>query len=157
MVTKNDRIEDVTFWPIDMPITNPFVVATGTRVVAENVFVRITLSNGICGYGEAAPFPEVGGEDRSSCLQALTHLAPSLIGRSVHDYQVLSHHLAEQAPSHPAARCGIETALLDAHCRARAIPLWKIWGGADVRPRDTDITIPIATQEKTLSLCPRLV
>jgi L-alanine-DL-glutamate epimerase-like enolase superfamily enzyme len=30
--------------------------------------------------------------------------------------------------------------------------MWQLWGGADVRPRDTDITIPIATQEKTLSL-----
>lgn len=42
---KNDRIEDITLWPIDMPITAPFIVAMGTRVVAENVFVRITLSN----------------------------------------------------------------------------------------------------------------
>ena len=149
---KNDCIEDVTFWPIDMPITDPFVVATGTRVVAENVFVRITLSNGTYGYGEAAPFPEVGGEDRESCLLALAHLAPSLIGRSVHDYQGLGHHLTEQAPSQPAARCGIETALLDAHCRATGIPLWQVWGGTDVRPRNTDITIPITTQEKTLSL-----
>lgn len=149
---KNDGIEDVAFWPIDMPITDPFVVATGTRVVAENVFVRITLGDGTFGYGEAAPFPEVGGEDRESCLRSLAHLAPLLIGRSVHDYQKLGRHLGEQAPSHPAARCGIETALLDAHCRATGIPLWRIWGGADVRPRDTDITIPIATLENTLSL-----
>jgi len=149
---KNDCIEDVTFWPIDMPITDPFVVATGTRVVAENVFVRLTLSNGTYGYGEAAPFPEVGGEDRESCLRALAHLAPLLIGQSVQDYQKLGRLLAEQAPFFPAARCGIETALLDAHCRATGIPLWRIWGCADVRPRDTDITLPIATLEKTLSL-----
>ena len=149
---KNHDIEDVTFWPIDIPTTDPFVVTTGTRAVAENVFVRITLSNGTYGYGEAAPFPEVGGEDRASCLQALAHIAPSLIGESVHTYQELSCHLAKQAPHQPAARCGIETALLDAHCRTTAIPLWQFWGGADVRPRVTDITIPIATQEKTLSL-----
>ncbi|OQW30029.1 MAG: dipeptide epimerase [Nitrospira sp. SG-bin1] len=149
---KNDCIENVTFWPIDTPVTDPFVVSTGTRIAAENVFVRITLSNGIHGYGEAAPFPEVGGEDRWSCLQSLARLAPSLIGRSVRDYQSLAHYLAEQAPAQPSARCGIETALLDAHCRATGIPLWRLWGGADVRPRVTDITIPIATQEKTLSL-----
>lgn len=148
----NDYIEEVTFWSVDISTTDPFVVAIGTRDVAENVFVRITLSNGHCGYGEAAPFPEVGGEDRTSCLQALAHLAPSLIGRLVHDYQALGHHLSQQAPSQPAARCGIETALLDAYCRATAIPLWQFWGGADVRSRVTDITIPIATQEKTLSL-----
>lgn len=150
--TKDNYIENVTFWPVDMATTDPFIVATGTRVVAENVFVRITLSTGTEGYGEAAPFPEVGGEDRESCLQALAHLAPSLIGHSIHDCEELGRHLAEQAPSQPAARCAIETALLDAYCRATAIPLWQFWGAADVRPRITDITIPIASHEKTLSL-----
>ena len=149
---KNTSIQEVTFWPIDLPMTDPFVVATGIRAVAENIVVRITLNNGIVGYGEAAPFPEVGGEDRSSCLQAFAHLTPSLIGHPVHDYEELGRHLAEQAPSQPAARCAIETALLDAYCRAAGIPLWQCWGGVDVRPRVTDITIPIATQDKTLSL-----
>ncbi len=59
----------------------PVVVATDARVVAENIFVRITLSDGACGYGEAAPFPEVGGEDREPCLNALSSPAPSLISR----------------------------------------------------------------------------
>jgi L-alanine-DL-glutamate epimerase-like enolase superfamily enzyme len=149
---KDNYIEAVTFWPTDIATTDPFVVATGTRVVAENVFVRITLSNGIEGYGEAAPFPEVGGEDRESCLHALSHLTPSLIGHPIHDCKELGRHLTEQVPSQPAARCAIETALLDAHCRAMAIPLWQFWGAADVRPRITDITIPIGTQEKTVSL-----
>ncbi|MBH0207717.1 MAG: dipeptide epimerase, partial [Nitrospira sp.] len=48
---KNDHIENVTFWPIDIPVTDPFVVATGTRVIAENVFVRIRLNDGTKGYG----------------------------------------------------------------------------------------------------------
>ncbi|MBL8037448.1 MAG: dipeptide epimerase [Nitrospira sp.] len=149
---KSDHIEDVTFWPIDIPTTDPFAVATGTRAVAENVFVRVTLNNGTEGFGEAAPFPEVGTEDRESCLQTLADLAPSLIGRPIRDYQEISRHLAERVPSQPAARCSIETALLDAYCRATAIPLWQFWGGADVHPRVTDITIPITTREKTLSL-----
>ncbi|MFO0701395.1 MAG: dipeptide epimerase [Nitrospira sp.] len=149
---KNACINEVTFWPVDLPVTDPFVVATGTRNVAENVFVRVTLNDGSCGYGEAAPFPEVGGEDRESCLKALAHLTPSLIGRIVHNDHELGRQLAEQAPAQPAARCSIETAVLDAHCRTMGIPLWRVWGGADVRPRVTDITIPIATQEKTLAL-----
>lgn len=145
-------IRQVEFWPITIPITDPFVVATGSRVIAENVFVRLVLGDGTCGYGEAAPFPEVGGESRQSCLDSLSSLSPSLIGRSVCDYRTLAHHMAEQAPAQPAARCGLETALLDAYCRTRKIPMWKLWGGADVRPRETDITIPITTREKTLFL-----
>jgi len=145
-------IARVEYWPVDIPITDPFVVATGARVVAENVFVRITLRDGTSGYGEAAPFPEVGGEDRETCLNALSSLAPSLLGQSVHDTRELAVRMAHATPLQPAARCALETALLDASCRSAKIPLWQFWGGADVRPRVTDITIPIATQEKTLSL-----
>jgi L-alanine-DL-glutamate epimerase-like enolase superfamily enzyme len=145
-------ITRIDYWPVDIPITDPFVVATGSRVVAQNVFARITLSDGTCGYGEAAPFPEVGGEDRQTCLNALSNLAPLLIGQPVHGYRELAARMAQATPLQPAARCALETALLDASSRSANIPMWQLWGGADVRPRDTDITIPIATQEKTLSL-----
>jgi L-alanine-DL-glutamate epimerase-like enolase superfamily enzyme len=145
-------IRQVEFWPIDIPITDPFVVATGARVIAENVFVRLILGDDTCGYGEAAPFPEVGGESRASCLNTLSSLAPLLIGQSIQDYRSLAQLMAEQAARQPAARCGLETALLDAYCRTGKIPMWQLWGGADVRPRETDITIPITTREKTLSL-----
>jgi L-alanine-DL-glutamate epimerase-like enolase superfamily enzyme len=30
--------------------------------------------------------------------------------------------------------------------------MWKLWGGADVRDRETDITIPICSLDKTLAL-----
>jgi L-alanine-DL-glutamate epimerase-like enolase superfamily enzyme len=145
-------ITRIDYWPVDIPITDPFVVATGSRVVAQNVFVRITLSNGACGYGEAAPFPEVGGEDRETCLNVLSGLASLLIGQSVHGYHELAARMAQATPLQPAARCALETALMDASSRSEQIPMWQLWGGADVRPRDTDITIPIATQDKTLSL-----
>ena len=142
----------IEFWPVDIPITDPFVVATGAQVVAENVFVRLTLENGMQGYSEAAPFPEVGGEHRGSCLATLKELAATLIGKFANDYRSLALQMGQLAPQHPAARCGLETALLDAHCRMAQIPMWQLWDGHDVRPRETDITIPIATLEKSVSL-----
>jgi L-Ala-D/L-Glu epimerase len=145
-------ITRVTFWPIDIPITDPFVVATGARLVAENVFVQITLSDGTLGYGEAAPFPEVGGEDRASCLSSLSRLSPTLIGRPIGDYRRLAQAMTEAAPAQPAARCALETALLDAFCRAKGMPIWRLWGGADLRERETDITIPIASLDDTVRL-----
>jgi len=60
--------------------------------------------------------------------------------------------LSEQTLTHPAARCGLETAVIDAYCRASNIPMWQLWGGADVRERETDITIPITDLDKTVAL-----
>lgn len=127
-------------------------MATGSRLTAELLFVRVTLAGGAQGYGEVAPFPEVGGEDRASALQAATDLARMVVGRSVTQYESLGGLFYERAANHPAARCGLETALLDALCRHLQIPLWGFWGAADLRARETDITIPIADLEKTLAL-----
>lgn len=146
------QIVKVEFWPVDIPITDPFVVATGARVVAENIFVRITLDDGTQGYGESAPFPEVGGETRDSCLTTLRQLAATLIGASAGHYALRATEMAQTVPSHPAARCGLETAMIDAYSRSAQVPMWQLWGGQDVRPRETDITIPIATLEKSVSL-----
>jgi L-Ala-D/L-Glu epimerase len=145
-------IRKVEFWPVDVPITDPFVVATGARTMAENVFLRVTLANGARGYGEAAPFPEVGGETRESCLRVLHQLGKAILGRSAADYKEIGLGLSEQALTHPAARCGLETAVIDAYCRVSNIPMWQLWGGADVRARETDITIPIADLDKTVAL-----
>ena len=145
-------IQRIEIWPVDIPITDPFVVATGARVTAQNLFMRVTLQDGTQGVGEAAPFPEVGGEDRATCFGAATDLAHAMVGQSVADYETIADRFNEQAPLHPTARCGLETAMLDAYCRAQRIPLWKLWGQADVRERETDITIPICSLEKTLAL-----
>jgi len=142
----------IEYWPVDISITDPFVVATGARTIAENVFLRVTLASGAQGYGEAAPFPEVGGETRESCLFTLHQLSKTVLGRSAADYKEVGHLLSEQAPSHPAARCGLETAVIDAYCQTEDISMWQLWGSADVRARETDITIPIADLDKTVAL-----
>jgi len=145
-------ITRIEYWPVDIPITDPFVVSTGARTIAENVFLRITLTNGAQGYGEAAPFPEVGGETRESSLRSLHRLSRVILGRSAANYQEIWHLLSEEALAYPAARCGLETAIIDAYCHMANIPMWQLWGGADVRARETDITIPITDLDKTVAL-----
>jgi len=152
MSSDPTAIIKIECWPADLPLTDPFVVATGSRTRAELLFVRVTLAGGAQGYGEIAPFPEVGGEDRASALQAAVELAQTVLGRPATEYQRLGCLFSEKAAAHPAARCGLETALLDALCRHLQIPLWGFWGAADVRARETDITIPIADPDKTLAL-----
>jgi L-Ala-D/L-Glu epimerase len=155
MSTDVYTITKIELWAIDLPLTNPFVVATGYRMTAENVFVRIRLKSGVQGYGEIAPFPEVGGEDRDTCLVVATELANALVGSAAVEYRSLSRRLQEIAPKNPAARCGLETALLDAMARELRIPLWALWGGADVRERESDITIPITAAQEAVELCRR--
>jgi o-succinylbenzoate synthase len=142
----------IELWSVDIPLTHPFVVATGQRLTAQNIFVRLTLKSGVHGYGEMAPFPEVGGRDRAACLAGATEMARSLIGQSAVQYRGLARHLYEIGADQAAGRCGLETALLDALARELKIPLWAFWGGADVRERESDITIPITSVSQALAL-----
>ena len=152
MSEQTQVIGQIDCWPVDIPLTDPFVVASGARTVAENLFIRLTLSDGTRGYGEAAPFPEVGGETRASSLAAVSRLGRTMLGYPADQFKNIARQLWDEAPEQPAARCALETALLDAHCRAHDQPMWALWGGADVRDHETDITIPIETLERTLAL-----
>ncbi len=142
----------IELWPLDLPITDPFVVSTGQLHVAQNAFVRLTLHDGTIGYGEIAPFPAITGENRDSSLKKARLLGQHLLEQSALHYRRLGCELSELAPDAPAARCGLETALLDALTRAIHIPLWALWGGADVCARETDVTIPITSLSRTREL-----
>jgi len=122
-------VHKVEIWPVDIPLTDPFVVATGELGTAQNLFVRITLQDGILGYGEIAPFPDVSGEDRVSSAAMAKELVMAALGQPASHYRRLARVFQEIAPNHPAARCGLETALVDALCRAGGLPLWALWGG----------------------------
>ncbi len=157
MPLDQTTVTRVDIWPLDVPLTDPFVVATGTKTTADNLFVRVTLRSGAVGYGEIAPFPEVGGADREAARRAAVRLTQAVLGRSAADWRDTAPTFGEgSVPGAPtpdaAARCGIETALLDAWCRTRRTSVWHALGAADVRPRETDITIPIAGVDRSVAL-----
>jgi len=136
---------------VDLPLKASFVVATGAMDVAKNIFVRVTLQGGAVGYGEVAPFPDISGEDQATSLAVFPVSAQVLLGQPATQFRLLSKQLLEVTELFPALRCGLETALLDALCHAMGIPLWALWGGADVRSRDTDVTLPIGAIDEVVA------
>jgi L-alanine-DL-glutamate epimerase-like enolase superfamily enzyme len=152
-VTNSDlNITQIDVWPIDSELADDFVIASGKVSVAESCFVRVSLSGGAVGYGEIAPFPDVTGEYRAQSQSVAQRLGTDLIGESVAVYRKLSAIMSEAEPRQPAARCGLETAMLDAFCRALGIPLWAFWGGANLTSIETDITIPILDMQRSIEL-----
>lgn len=155
MLPDEFRIIKVEAWPVVLPLREPFVVATGSMTAAHNVFVRIQLHNGAYGFGEMAPFPDISGEDQPGCLAALPFAAENLLGQSVVYWRRLAYELSQNTMEVPAVRCGLETALVDALCRGMGLPLWALWGGADVRQRQTDVTLPIGETAQVVETAKR--
>lgn len=130
------HIAEVHVSDLDADLASPFGIATGAQTRAENLLVHIVLKDGTEGFGEAAPFPVVQGEDRETARAALASV--DLVGLDVARWRSLST-LAAELPS-ASARCALETAVLDALCRHHGISLLSFFGAAETRLR-IDVTL----------------
>jgi len=144
------RVQRVRAEPFDVALTTPFGIATGAQDVARNVLVHLELDDGTIGLGEAAPFPAVSGETQAQTLEAITSMASVVSGQDPRRWRRIASQLRRLAPAARAARCALETALLDALCRHCGWSLWSFFGGAE-RELKTDITIVTGTPEAARS------
>jgi L-alanine-DL-glutamate epimerase-like enolase superfamily enzyme len=139
-------IADVTASALDLELREPFGIATGAQLVANNVLVTLTLSDGTVGIGEAAPFPAVNGETQTAVLGALHDSRAAFVGLDARRFRVATELAREALQRVPTARAAFESALLDALCRRAALSLWSFFGGAEPT-LVSDITIPTGSPE----------
>jgi L-alanine-DL-glutamate epimerase-like enolase superfamily enzyme len=135
-------IKKVSVEPVNIPLDEPFTISIGTQYSIENVIVTIELENGIKGYGEAAPFAPINGENQSTVLATLDSCKDYIIGSDASAYKAISKSLKSVFWAQVTARCAIEMALLDAFTRSLDIPLYKFLGNA-VTGIETDYTVDI--------------
>lgn len=140
--------------PLDIPLLEPFAIATGRTTAARNALVRVRLSNGVEGIGEAAPFPPSGGESQETALAAIGGMLALLEGQDVTQWRTLARRLTASFEHQASARAGVEAAMLDALTRSWGIPLYQYLGDA-AGSVETDITIPIETPEHMRDLARR--
>jgi o-succinylbenzoate synthase len=103
-----------------LPLTDPLETAWGTIDRREGFLVTIE-ADGARGVGEATPLPG-WTESLSDCLDALER-APDEASTALDQL--------DPATS-PAARHGVESALLDARGRARAVPAYRLLGAGEI-------------------------
>jgi o-succinylbenzoate synthase len=113
-----------------LPCAAPWISAAGALRERHGWLVRLTDRQGRNGYGDAAPLPAAGTEPAIRTRTWLDARLPALIGRTPQQAQrELTAH-----GGHPAARCGLETALLDLQARQQGMPLYRLLGAETVRP-----------------------
>jgi L-alanine-DL-glutamate epimerase-like enolase superfamily enzyme len=133
--------------PLDIPLHKPFGIAGGAQVVAANALVTVELADGTRGFGEAAPFPAFNGETQAAALAAVEEARALVEGEDVRAWRRIASKLAGPLAASGAARCAVETAVLDALTKRAGMPLWAFFGGA-ARTLVTDVTIPTGSVEE---------
>ncbi|CAK9329968.1 unnamed protein product [Citrullus colocynthis] len=138
---------------LNVPLIEPFTIATSRLQMVENVAIRIELSNGCVGWGEAPILPFVTAEDQPTAMAKAEEVCEFLRWRPPSTLGSAMMQISEALPGHEFAsvRAGVEMALIDAVANSINIPLWRLFGGVS-DTITTDITIPITSASNAAKL-----
>jgi len=160
--TKGDtegcmRITGLDFCPVQMKLEQPYTIAYETIEKITNVFIRITTSNGIIGYGCAAPDKMITGETPSDVMDSLQDsILPLILNtdplRSAKILAVLFNKIDHQ----PSVLAAVDMALYDILGKVAGLPLRKLLGGFRNSIK-TSVTIGIMDVDQTIQEATRLV
>jgi L-alanine-DL-glutamate epimerase-like enolase superfamily enzyme len=150
-------VEELRVDPLFVRLREPFVIASARMETTRGALVRITVrandetGRRAVGLGEAACLPPVTREDAAEVLHSVEETATRLAGKSPLD-------LLRALDDRPVARAGVEAALVDACARLADRPAWR-WladelgvASCGLTSLETDITLPIADEERTVAL-----
>lgn len=121
------KITGVELHRYRLPLRAAWVSAAGGFSQRAGCLLRIATDDARYGYGDCAPLPDLGGETLSVATCALQAFAPKLVGLTPAD--ALNALPAPSDCSTPAARCALETALLDLLAQADGLPLARYLRG----------------------------
>ncbi|GLV57224.1 dipeptide epimerase [Dictyobacter sp. S3.2.2.5] len=105
-------IEGIRWTPYQVPLRSSFTSAHERLVTRDGIIVELHTSSGTIGIGECAPLPEFSGGTLQDVMGCLPFVAPRLQGLALSDALAQLDQLQDTLPT--AARCGLETAVLDA-------------------------------------------
>ncbi len=132
------KIAGVDVFLLNFPVKAVFVLAGGVAATpgspSPRVLVKVTIDDGVAGWGEATPTPRWTYETAETIVSTLKkYLAPAVIGLEAWDLDGV-HCAMERAINpgvtmgSPLAKSALDVALHDALARRRGIPLCELLG-----------------------------
>ncbi len=114
------NIAAVQRFPYAIPLSRPWKCARGDTVLRRGWLIRIEDAEGAHGWGETAGLPGAGTETAPQAEAALDAAMSAWPGLGPDEAR-------RQLPlrDRPAARCGLECALLDLAARRAGVPLYR--------------------------------
>jgi o-succinylbenzoate synthase len=130
-------------------MVRPFRIALGTISEYEGVIVRVRLSNGINGWGEAAPEPNITGETMRTAWATLERMKSHVVGKDALALEDVLHGINRSVLGNPSAKAAIDLALHDALARTANLPL-NAFLGRRMMELETTQTVGLENLEETV-------
>ena len=137
------KITEIRSGILSVPLRVPFKTALRTVNSVEDVILEIHTDTGAVGYGEAPPTGAITGDTTGAIVGAIRdHIAKTLIGRDVEEFEDLCIALDKCVVKNSSAKAAADMALWDLYGQLYNIPVYKLMGGAK-KSITTDITISV--------------
>jgi L-alanine-DL-glutamate epimerase-like enolase superfamily enzyme len=125
------RIVRVEAVPLDARLKTPFRFGNVVRTTSANVLVRVVGEDGLVGYGEACPVPQLTAETQESVVALVEQrVAPKLVGEDVRRWRPLLGRIATRLFQASFTQAAVDMALLDLAGKALGVPVHELLGGA---------------------------
>jgi L-alanine-DL-glutamate epimerase-like enolase superfamily enzyme len=115
---------------------------------ATNVVVRIHSDDGLRGTGECAPFVYIAGETQETVYALAGNIAKILIGKDPYAIEDRLSQIDRAVKGNFTMKSAFDMALYDLLAQRAGMPLYRIFGGSNLREIHTDMTISIGYPEK---------
>jgi len=128
------RIASVEAVPLDARLKTPFRFGNVVRTTSSNVLVRVVAEDGLVGYGEACPVPQLTAETQESVVALVEQrVAPELVGANARQWRPLLGRIAKRLFQASFTQAAVDMALLDLVGKGLGVPVHELLGG---RQRD---------------------
>ncbi len=139
-------IKDIQFEVRSFRFEEPMKVAFATIVDMQTCIVRITTDEGVTGYGEAAPFSYVTGDNLETVISVGNEFRKPLIGMDPRAIGAIHRVMDSMYAGNNAIKAGIDIACYDIASKDAGVPLYRFLGGNDPHLH-SDVTIGIDEPE----------
>lgn len=144
------KIKDIQVFSKNLKLTKPYTISYKTISDVENVFLIITLENGMTGLGAANPDLEVVGESPKETLKnCQSEFFQSFIGKDIRQFRSLIWQVHNKFPNKPGTQALWDIALHDAFGKYLDVPVVDIYGRQKLS-LPTSVTIGIKDVEATV-------
>ena len=144
------KIKQVIAFTKNLALTKSYTIAYKTISEVENVFLVITLENGITGIGAANPDTQVVGENPAQVLaNCESDYCQSFVGRDIRHFRLIIMEIATAYPAKPGTLAAWDIALHDAFGKFMDMPVLDFYGRHKLS-LPTSVTIGIMDVDDTL-------
>ena len=147
------KISQIEVFKANIPFKNAFKHSLKSRKDSESIFVKVSLDNGISGFGESLPRSYVTGNTQDSVFKDLSGYSKKLIGIDLDGGESSVGLIKGLEGIELEPRCALEIALLDATGKVSSRPISDFLGEAINKDFVYSLIVSSESSLKTALVC----